>query len=352
MATIYDVARESGFSLSTVSKVFNGYPGVSEKTRERVLSAAGALGYVPNQAAQSLSTKRSWLIGIVLEDDSEMGIIHPHFSTILQKAQRVLETAGYDIIFINRYFSRQGMKHLEHCRYRNVDGVILASNSLDDGEARAIHREGVFCVSVERIIPTIPTVLSDNEGGTMKALSYLFSLGHRKIAMIVPPIGSVAGQERYRAYRTFMEERGLEQPGRYVVQARSYSNEGGMEAADRLIEDSLGDMPTAVFAGYDVFAVALQSKLQKMGYRVPSDVSVIGFDDLGLCASTSPPLTTVRQNREEIGTTAARTLLSMLDGKTMPEDAVLRIPTELVIRDSVTRPEDSGNEEQKTEERK
>lgn len=350
MATIYDVAKRSGFSLSTVSKVFNRYAGVSGKTREAVLAAASELGYVPNQAAQSLSTKRSWLIGIVLEDDTEMGIIHPHFSTILQQAQRILEAAGYDIIFINRHFSKDGMMYLEHCRYRNVDGVILAANSLDDQEALAIHREGIRCVSVERIIPGLPTVISDNEGGAMQALSYLYSLGHRKIGMIVPPLDSVAGRERYHAYRMFMEQKQLDQPDRYVVQATGYSGEDGMQAADRLVTRSLSDMPTAIFAGYDLFAVALQSRLQKMGFRVPEDVSVIGFDDLSVCISTSPPLTTVRQDREEIGIVAARTMLSMLDGTGERCAELCRIPTELVVRESVSRPGRSGSGQQKAEE--
>jgi len=338
MATIYDVAKESGFSVATVSKVFNHYAGVNAKTKEQVLIASKKIGYIPNLSAQTLVTNKSWLIGVIFKEDLEQGLVHPHFGGILESFKSMMEKAGYDIIFLNQNFSNNELKYLEHCRYRNVDGVLLASSSLPEKEAVAIEKAGFTCVSVENIYRNIPTVLSNNEEGTRQILNYLYTLGHRKIAMVIPPLKSLAGRERFQAYQNFLQKQGIPFKEDLVIECEEYSVPSACEAVEKLLNKCLDDFPTAIFAGYDQIAFAVEKILIKRGYAIPNDISVVGFDDLELAASITPTLTTVRQNRKIIGLRAAELMLKRLnDDEQVNHSEIIRIDTELKVRNSTCR---------------
>jgi len=339
MATIYDVAQKSGYSVATVSKVFNHYAGVNALTKEKVLISAKEIGYVPNLSAQTLVTNKSWLIGVIFKEDLEQGLVHPHFGGILESFKNRMEKEGYDIIFLNQNFSNMELKYLEHCRYRNVDGVLLASSILPEKEATAIEKAGFKCISVENDYKNIPTVLSDNNGGTKQLLNYLYTLGHRKIAIIIPPLKSLAGRERFQAYKEFLIKHGLPYEEKFIVECEEYTVEDSNKAVLQLLNQCLDDFPTAIFAGYDKIAFAAQKMLLERGYSIPNDISVVGFDDLEIAASITPTLTTIRQDRKEIGKKAAELLIKRLNNQ--EEDIkfndVYRVPTELKPRNSTCR---------------
>lgn len=339
MATIYDVAKQSGFSVATVSKVFNHYAGVNSITKEKVLIVAKQIGYIPNLSAQTLVTNKSWLIGVIFKEDLEQGLVHPHFGGILESFKTTMEKAGYDIIFLNQNFSNMELKYLEHCRYRNVDGVLLASSPLPENEANAIEKAGFKCVSVENDYRNIPTVISDNIGGTKQILNYLHTLGHRKIAMIVPPLKSLAGRERFIGYKEFLQHQGLPYDENFIVECEEYTPESALKAANQLLNQCLDNFPTAIFAGYDKIAFKLQQVLLDRGYSIPNDISVVGFDDLEIAASITPTLSTVHQNRKEIGRIAAEIMLKRLqnDEDSINFNEIYRIPTELRTRNSTCR---------------
>ncbi len=337
MATIYDVAKESGFSVATVSKVFNRYQGVNNKTREQVLITARRIGYVPIQSAQTLVTKKSWLIGVIFKEDLNQGLIHPHFGGILETFKLEMEKAGYDIIFINKNFSNQDMRYLEHCRYRNVDGALLASSTLPQEEAIAIHHSGIKCVSVEKKYPKIPTVISTNYEGTMKALNHLYSLGHRKIGMLASPLSSVSGFERFEAYKSFLKKHNLPYDSNIVSICEAYSDEEGVKKSNELLRKAKNNLPTAIFANYDKIAISLQSVLINRGISVPNDISIIGFDDIEIASISTPTLTTLRQFRSQIGKKAAELMKRQLNNEIIDTRDIFRIPTELIIRDSTCR---------------
>ncbi len=337
MATIYDVAKESGFSVATVSKVFNRYSGVNDKTREKVLITARRIGYVPIQSAQTLVTKKSWLIGVIFKEDLNQGLIHPHFGGVLETFKLEMEKSGYDIIFINRNFSNQNMRYLEHCRYRNVDGALLASSTLPQEEALAIHHAGIKCVSVEKKYPKIPTVISTNHEGTMNALKYLYSLGHRRIGILNSPIGSLAGYERFEAYKMFLKKYNLPYDPDIVSICDTYTDEEGLIKAKELVNKSKNNLPTAIFAGYDKIAIILQSYLISIGISIPNDISIIGFDDIEIASISTPTLTTLRQYRAEIGRKAADLMKRQLNNEKIDTSEIFRIPTELIIRESTCR---------------
>jgi LacI family transcriptional regulator len=335
MATIYDVAKASGFSVATVSKVFNGYRGVNPQTKETVLIAARKLGYVVNANARTLGGKKSWLVGVIFKEEFGQDLLNPHFNEILNVFKRDMEQAGYDLLFINQSFSRQEMKFLEHCRYRDVDGVLLASALLDVHEANAIENAGIKCVSVENIYSRIPSVICDNKGGMFQGLSYLYFVGHRKIAMLSPPRNTIAGKERFSAYLEFMEAKGLPVDPRYVVESSGYDFASGEMAAELLFEQCADDFPTAIFAGYDHLAFMVQKNLLDKGFRIPDEVSIVGFDDLEVSRTATPSLTTIRQDRTAIGHAAASVMLGRLAGEEAREPTI-RVPTRLIVRDSTS----------------
>lgn len=315
MATIYDVARESGFSVATVSKVFNRYSGVNDKTKEKILITARRIGYTPMRSHQSIVSKKSWLVGVIFKEDLNQGLIHPHFGGILETFKLEMEKSGYDIIFINKNFSNQNMRYLDHCRYRNVDGALLASSTLPNKEALAIHNAGIKCVSVERDHPKIPTIISTNKEGSLKALKYLHSLGHRRIGFLAAPLSSLSGKERFEAYKVFLDHYNIPYDEDIVSICNTYSDEEALIKSKELISKSKNNLPTAIYASYDKMAIVLQLFLQRIGISVPNDISIVGFDDIEIASVTTPTLTTIKQNRASIGIMAANLMKRQLNNE-------------------------------------
>lgn len=337
MVTIYDIARETGFSPATVSKALNNYAGVNKKTSERIMRVARDMGYTANVNARALVTKKSWLIGVLFSEDVGTGISHPHFSGILQSFQSRVGERGYDVIFVNRWLGDKKVSYLEHCLLRRVDGVMIAATKLDNNDVQSVVGSNLKLVSVEMPYANRYSIISDNKMGSLQALEYLYFLGHRKIAHIAAPLYSTAGMERCDAYKQFIEEKGLEFKPNYIVEAPSYSPDAGRQAIDKLVSDCWNDMPTAIYIAYDELACSAMSFLQERGFRIPKDLSIVGFDNLEAASYTNPGLTTINQERMTIGKNAADMLISMIEGKPQGKNYDIRIPTSLVIRGSCRR---------------
>jgi DNA-binding LacI/PurR family transcriptional regulator len=337
VVTIYDVAKLAGCSPATVSKAFNNYNGVNAVTYKKIMDAAEELQYIPNTNARALALRKTWLIGVLLSEDVGTGIAHPHFSEILQSFQSRAWEYGYDVVFVNKKLGNKEESYLEHCIYRGVDGVLLAAGATHTNEIQCVLSSELKCVSIEMVYPEKYTVISDNRMGTMQALEYLYFLGHRKIAHIACPLYSVAGQERYAAYKEFLKLKGLQENPKYIVEAEDYIPESGSIAAAKLLQQCWDDLPTAVFVAYDEAALTAMTTFQAQGFRIPEDLSVIGFDNLRVTGFTSPSLTTIEQDRITIGRRAADILIELIENKTMEEPIENRIPTKLVVRNSCMR---------------
>lgn len=337
MVTIYDIAEMVGCAPSTVSKAFNNYSGVNKKTYQRIMEAAEKLGYTMNNNARALATKKTWLIGVLFSEDAGTGIAHPHYSTILQSFKSRAGEYGYDVVFLNKRLGNKEASYLEHCNYRGVDGVLIAVGAKYEHEIQDVLASNIKRVSIEAIYENNPTVISDYRMGSMQALEYLYFLGHRKIAHIACPLWSLAGYERYEAYKDFLKSKGLEENPKYFVETNSYSLEEGSKAATELIQRCWGDLPTAVYAGYDDIAWTAMTTFQAHGFRVPDDISIIGFDNVTVSGFTLPPLTTIAQDRIAIGQKAADVLIQSIENKEMYEPAEIRIPTKLIVRNSCAR---------------
>lgn len=329
MTTIYDIAKQTGFAPATVSKTLNNYYGVKKETREVILSAARDMGYTPNTAARSLTTKKTWLVGVLFSEEVYTGISHTHFGAILASAQSRLAEAGYDVVFISNKVSGKKVSYIEHCNSRGVEGVIVAASAPFTDSVRCVLESDVKMVSVETVYKGKYTVLSDNKKGTEQALSYLYSLGHRHIGYISCPHNSTAGSERNRAFGEFMRSMDLPLRDEWNVETKTFSVMAGYEAAKELMENC-ADKPTSVFVGYGEAAVGVMNYLEERNYRVPDDISIIGFDNIEMAVARG--LTTICQARAGIGELAAELLIGQIEGKEIPYPFDNRLETLLIER--------------------
>ncbi len=339
MATIYDISKKTGFSISTVSKVMNNYSGVSETTKKIIEAAIKEMNFTPNTTARTLATKKSWLIAIIFGEEKGYGITHPHFSGILKGFQEKVATYGYDTVFLNSFMGEKKLSYLDHCKFRNVDGVFVALSSKFTEDVTSLFNSNLPIISVETVYPGVPTVISDNKYGSLQALEHLYLLGHRKIAHIASSISGdvLSGKERHDAYVDFLKENNLEYNPRYVVEACQYTREAGIVAINRLLQQCWDDLPTAIFTSYDDYAAACIDVLAERGFSVPEDISVVGFDDAPYSSYIKPGLTTVRQDRNEIGVKAAQILINIIEKKEVEVPDVTRIPTHLTVRQTTIR---------------
>jgi len=329
MVDIRDIAKMAGVSTATVSKVLNNYSEVSEATKIRILKLVEEVGYIPNSSARALSTKRSWLIGIVYSEHLHIGLEHNYFSGVLEAFKREVEALGYDVVFI----SGKDIGYLKRCQVRNVDGVFVVTADITDGGLRALLDSDIKCVTTDVPYKSIPLVYSDNRQGSLLAVRHLVELGHRRIAHIAGPLSSIAGQERLDGYRQGLAEAGLPFDESLVVEAAEYDAKSGYDCMNRLL--ALPQAPTAVFVVCDLSALGVVRCISEHNLVVGKDISVVGFDDIELAAHVHPALTTLRQNRKVIGKILAETLIKRMNNETVDEKTV--IPTKLIVRDSTCR---------------
>lgn len=329
MVDIRDIAKMAGVSTATVSKVLNNYSEVSEATKIRILKIVEEVGYIPNSSARALSTKRSWLIGIVYSEHLHIGLEHNYFSGVLEAFKRKVESLGYDVVFI----SGKDIGYLKRCQVRNVDGVFVVTADITDAGLRALLDSDIKCVTTDVPYKSIPLVYSDNRQGSILAVRHLVELGHRRIAHIAGPLSSIAGQERLDGYRQGLAEAGLPYDESLVVEAREYDAKSGYDCMNRLLQ--LPQAPTAVFVVCDLSALGVVRCISEHNLVVGKDISVVGFDDIELAAHVHPALTTLKQDRKTIGKILAETLIKRMNNETVEEKIV--IPTKLIVRDSTSR---------------
>ncbi|MNO21260.1 HTH-type transcriptional repressor PurR [compost metagenome] len=335
MTTIYDIAKKTGYSPTTVSKAFNNYSDVREKTRQEILRTAQEMGYLPNAHARTLTTKKSWTIGVLFVEGTGAGIRHPFFSAVIESFKQVAVAKGYALMFISKDVGGKQSGYLENCRIRGVDGVVVFLSDYNDPYFLELLESDIPTVILDYDTAQSHTVCSDNKAGALLAVNYLASLGHRRIAHISGGGNSFPGSQRELGYIEAMEQQGLDVLDGYIAEGAFFSRENGYKAMLKLLE--LPERPTAVFASGDLLALGAVMAAKDQGFSVPSDISVIGYDDIEIAAYVSPALTTIRQDTEMLGTRAAEILIASIDGKGQAKEALM-LPVEVVVRDSCAPP--------------
>jgi DNA-binding LacI/PurR family transcriptional regulator len=323
---IRDIARLAGVSTATVSKVLNNYTEVSDATKARILKIVEEVGYIPNSSARALSTKRTWLIGIVYSEHLHIGLEHNYFSGVLEAFKSEVESLGYDVVFI----SGKDIGYLKRCQVRNVDGVFVVTADLLDTGLTELFDSKIKCVTTDVPYKSIPLVYSDNRQGSVLAVQHLAKLGHRRIAHIAGPLTSIAGQERLDGFREGMLEAGIEIDESLIIEAIEYDSNSGYVCMKKLLE--LPKPPTAVYVACDLSALGVMHAINEHGLSVGEDISIVGFDDIELAAHTHPALTTIKQNRKTIGKTLAQILHKSINKEKVEERTI--IETKLIERES------------------
>lgn len=331
-STLQDVARIAGVSSATVSRALSQPDMVSEATRLRVREAVHLSGYRVNRAARNLRTQRSYSVLVLLPD-----LGNPFFSTILAGISLRLSRRGYSMLIASTKHLRQSGERLsDYLEDRRADGMIVMDGGLGPQELAALEgaaRAGQVLFACEWCEgPHFASVRSENRRGTAAAVRYLHGLGHRQIAHVTGALGNVLVQARATAFAQEMAALGLELPGDWVIPGGDFSLAAGCRAAHGWL--ALPQRTTAVFCASDLLAFGFISELSRHGVAVPGDVSVMGFDDIELAAQFIPPLTTMRQDRQRLGETAAAMLLDHLEAPAQREPQQAVVPVSLVVRQS------------------
>ena len=332
MSSLKDLARECGVSVATVSKALNGQHDISDATRARVREAAERLGYVPNMAARSMKTNRTYNLGVLFVDERQSGLSHEYFSAVLDSFKVRVERLGYDITFINRNLGGKTMTYLEHCHYRGVDGVVIACVDFYDPQVVELVNSDVPVVTIDHVFNNRMAILSDNVNGLQALVRCAYANGHRRIAFIHGERTTVT-ENRLTGFYRACDALGLEIPEEYVREGVYHDPDRCAELTRELLQ--LPEPPTCILMPDDFSSIGGGNAIRRMGLRLPEDVSAAGYDGIQLASITSPAMTTYRQDTAALGKTAAAKLIELIEKpRTALVDRIL-IPGKLVEGGSV-----------------
>lgn len=309
MVSMKDIAGSCNVSIATVSKALNNHNDIGEETRKRIKQTAASMGYYPNSAARALKTNRSYNIGVLLNDEAHSGLTHEYFSAVLEGARVKAESLGYDITFINTHNSK--MTYYEHCKYRNLDGVILACTDFENPEVVELVDSSIPTVTIDYIFNNCASVISNNVKGMSDLVRYVHSKGHTKIAYIHGQKQKVVTRDRLAAYYNTLEELGVEINDDYVIGSSYLSPVQAEEATYKLLK--LKDPPTCILYPDDFSLTGGSNALRQRNLQIPQDMSIAGYDGIKLSQMLTPKITTVRQDTDRIGKEAAQALIRAIE---------------------------------------
>ena len=333
MANISQVAKQAGVSTATVSRVVSGTNGrVSLETRALVVRAVEQLGYAPNSAAKNLRTQRSGKILVTVPD-----ISNPFFSLILQGIEDAAMKAGYAVLIGDtQHDATREERYAQMLYQKQADGLIFLGHRLPMEawrQARAQRSMPIVngCEFSRRL--GVPSVHIDNAKAATEAMDHLYSLGHRRVAVVTGPLVSPLSRDRLRGAIAGARAAGARK--HLVVVNGDFSISSGTIAATRLLARK--PAPTAVFCFNDEMAIGVMQTARRRGIRVPEDLSVVGFDDIRFARYLDPPLTTITQPMREIGEGCVRLLLEILSGNPAAAESVT-LQHQLTVRSSTAAP--------------
>lgn len=327
--TIREVARKAGVSIGTASRVINGIPNVDPGIRTKVNAAISRLGYKPDVLAQGMRKGASRTVGVLVRD-----ITSPVLAGFVRAAQDALHEAGYSLVVAcSEERKDRELDFLGSVASRRVDGLIMTTSSERDEElVAARHALTVPIVLFDREVPeSLDAMLIAHDQGVRQALEHLFSLGHRRIALVTGSTAVYPAQARLRGYEQFFKSQGL-RVDRGLVRTNSFTAESAFLDTSSLL--SLARPPTAIIlGGISMLAGGLRA-VRARGLRVPADVSLVGSGDSELAMLATPTVSVIRWNYAELGRTGAQLLLDRLRGPAPLAPRRIIVPTEYVMRES------------------
>ncbi|UTR15630.1 catabolite control protein A [Salipaludibacillus sp. LMS25] len=329
--TIYDVAREAGVSMATVSRVVNGNPNVKPTTRKKVLEAIERLGYRPNAVARGLASKRTTTVGVVIPDISST-----FFAELARGIEDIATMYKYNIILCNSDQNKDKEIHLINTLLeKQVDGIVFMGGEITTEHEDTFKKSPVPIVLSATIDDKkeFPSVNIDYKQAAYDAVKSLTDAGHKKVAMLSGTLEDpVNGYLKFSGYKDAVQDAGLHLDDDLVV-IGDYTYDSGLEAMASLLK--LEERPTAIFASTDEMALGLIHGAQDAGVKVPEDIEIIGFDNTRLATMVRPTLSTVVQPMYDIGAVSMRLLTKYMNKEDVSENVVI-LPHHVEYRQSTS----------------
>lgn len=337
MATIKDVAKKAGVSSSTVSRVFSGKGNIAQETIDRVRKVAEEIGYLPRKYTRRAPARETGSVCVLSSGYHDL-FNNAFYSQIVAGIEEALSAASYRLVFKILKGDLAEDRAAIDAFVPSHAGTVLIGYEVDVALIERIKGYGLPFVLVDNDCweMNIDCVLNDNVTGARRMVSHLIELGHTSIGFIGGPHNHVSLDERYNGYKQALKQAGVLKVGSHIkFCAPKFRVDDGYRAAKEMLQ--AGSPPTAIFAANDALAIGAMKAALELGYRVPADLSIAGFDDEELARHVVPSLTTVRVHKREMGLEAGKRLLEMIQGEvTKPRKIVLS--TELVLRHSTAPP--------------
>lgn len=331
--TIYDIAKKCNCSTTTVSKVLNNSGNISPSKAKEILEAAQELGYVRSHSAMSLasSSKSSKLIGVYLHINEDRSISHELFSRIMNSFRKEVEKKGFDLCFIRNMDDKEKYGYDELLFSRGIDGVlVLSDNNYSDKFSNFILNSKVPTVTFD-IARSKYMVSSNNVESVATLVDYLSSKGHKRICYVYPEEAGVS-EQRKEGFLLGLKRNNIPFDKRMLVYGPYYGEESAKIATDNALKSGIN--PTVIMYPDDYTAIAAIPYLRSLGYHVPGDISVTGFDGVEIATVMRPSIVTIKQDSDSLGSKAAELLLSLI-GKEEIKEKHITIPTTLFKGESV-----------------
>jgi DNA-binding LacI/PurR family transcriptional regulator len=330
-ATIRDVAKACNVSITTVSKALNGYPDVNEATKEGILKAAKALGYVPNTSARSLGgipVKTIALLMSSLGQKDESGYIYELISSIYNECIK----RGYEFILLATDSLRQKeMTFLELCRHKNLDGAVVMGLNMNDAYYKELEDSPIPCALMDMDVTgdNICLISTDNKSASYEAVEHLIKKGRKEIAILNGKENARVSRDRLLGYKKALEANGIPIDPDYIVYT-DFSADDALEKAKVML--TRHKRIDAIFCASDLIAFGTLAAASEMNIQVPEDLSIVGFDDIFAARYAFRGLTTVSQNYYKIGSRATECVIDMVEGKQTPKRIV--VSHDFIIRNT------------------
>lgn len=329
---IEQIASLAQVSPATVSRVLNNYPHVRPAVRDRVLQVIREHNYAPHAAARSLASSRSNIIGLFIPRSANVIFSDPFFPKVIQGITEICNSLGYYLMLsmVSSKVEQNFYKNL--LRGRHFDGTIALASDVDDPILPLLMKDRTPMVLVGNhpYFQDFATVDVDNREGVREVVNHLIGLGHRRIGMVTGPLQAMVSMERRDGYKQAILEAGLPLHNELIIEG-DFTEEGGRAAMAQLL--SRDPQPTAAFISSDTMAIGALRAIREAGLRVPEDIALASFDDMPIASYVNPTLTTVRQPMFELGATAAKLLVGMIEGG-QPTISRTILPTTMIVRQS------------------
>jgi DNA-binding LacI/PurR family transcriptional regulator len=331
--TIKDVAKKAKVAASTVSRVISGNSRISKETQDRVKKVMEELGYYPNLNAKNLVKKQMETLGIIMPRSADDLFMNPFFPEVTRGIHAYAQEAGYDLLLASGRNAEEEKSTIEKIIYgKRVDGVILLSSRITDPLIEELDDKKIPFVVIGKPLtrPKVNWVDNNNVKASYEATKHLLRMGHRRISLISGSLDYVVSLDRLDGYKMALEDENIPFKREYVV-CGDFDRETGRRAFQQLL--SVDEGPTAALVTDDLMALGFSLAAQELGYQIPNDIAIVGFNNTMLSEYSYPMITSVDIGIYDLGYNAARILINQSKDPNHPAEQMI-IPTRLVIRSS------------------